>query len=209
MPGESIFQFKVGPRSVWDCILRVGLRILRVGPRCARDLRARDLRPEGLLFLAAALAGCAHGGIRDGVYHAPKERYEVRLPPGTWDRLEVDGADLAITSADRSMSILTGTLCGRYSRAKLETLSQSLFVGLRGRRVRADGPVTLPAGAAHRIAVEGRSNGTAIAAEAYTFRRSRCLFDFVYLAAPERFDAGVEAFRAMVRTLRLPPEGGK
>jgi len=163
-----------------------------------------------LLFIATlALAGCAHGGIRDGVYHAPKERYEVRLPPGTWDRLEVDGADLAITSADRSMSILTGTLCGRYSRAKLETLSQSLFVGLLGRRVRADGPVTLPAGEAHRIAVEGRSNGTAIAAEAYTFRRSRCLFDFVYLAAPERFDAGVEVFRAMVRTLRLPPEGGK
>ena len=162
-----------------------------------------------LVIVALAVAGCAHDGIRDGVYHAPKGRYAIHLPPGTWDRLEIDGADLAIAPADRSVSILTSTLCGRYRRAGLETLSRSLFVGLADRRVREDGPVKLPAGEAYRIVLEGRMNGTAIASEAYTLREARCLFDFVYLAAPDRFGAGVETFRAMMRTLRMSGEGRK
>jgi hypothetical protein len=167
-------------------------------------------RPRILLAAAALLAaGCAHDGIRDGVYHAPKGRYTIDLPAGTWDRLEIEGADLAIASADRSVSILTGTLCGRYSRAKLETLPRSLFLGVADRRVREEGRVKLPAGDAQRILVEGRVNDTAITAEAYTLRHSRCVFDFVYLAAPDRFGAGVEAFRAMIRTLRLSGEGRK
>ena len=168
-------------------------------------------RGPRILLAAAALlaAGCAHGEIRDGVYHAPKDRYAIGLPPGTWDRLEVDGTDLAISPADRSASILTSTLCGRYTRARLEILSRSLFVGLVDRRVREDGSVKLPAGEAYRIVLEGRMNGTPIAAEAYTLREDRCLFDFIYLAAPDRFGSGVEAFRTMMRTLRLSGKGRK
>ncbi len=163
------------------------------------------------MFLAAALAaaGCAHGEIRDGVYHAPKGRYTIEVPAGTWERLDIDGADLALTSSDRSISILTSTLCGRYRRAKLESLSRSLFVGLMDRRVREEETVKLPAGDARRVVVEGRTNGTAVAAEAYTLRESRCLFDFVYLAAPDRFGTGVEAFRAMIRTLRFAGDRSK
>ena len=154
-------------------------------------------------------AGCAQGGIRDGVYHAPKGRYTIDLPSGTWDLIEIKDADLALASPDRGITVLTGTLCNRYKRAKMDTLSKSLFVGLTNRRVREEGPVTLPAGEAQRIVLEGRMNGTTLSAEAYTLRESRCLFDFIYLAAPERFETGVEGFRAMIRTLRLSGKGRK
>ena len=171
----------------------------------------RPIAPQGprilLLILALAAAGCAQGGVRDGVYHAPKGRYRIHLPPGTWDLIEIKGTDLALASPDRSLTILTGTLCNRYRRAKLESLSKSLFVGLVDRRVREEGPVSLPAGEAQRIVLEGRMNGTGVAAEAYTLRESPCLFDFIYLADPPRFESGVKAFRAMMETLRLSGKG--
>jgi hypothetical protein len=154
----------------------------------------------------AALA-CAQGDC-DGVYHTRKAGTRS-ASAGDLGPPRIDGTDLAIAPADRSVSILTSTLCGRYTRARLEILSRSLFVGLVDRRVREDGSVKLPAGDAYRILVEGRMNGTPIAAEAYPLREDRCLFDFVYLAAPDRFGSGVEAFRAMMRTLRLSGEGRK
>jgi hypothetical protein len=155
---------------------------------------------------AVAAGGCAHGGVREGVYHAPKDRYHFRLPPGTWDRLDMHGVDLALTSPDRGSSILASTLCGRYARARSDTLSRDLFLGMVGLRILENEPVKLPAGEAQRIRVEGRVSGTPVRAEAYTFRRPPCIFDFVYLAAPDRFERGTGAFREMMRTLRV---GGK
>jgi hypothetical protein len=162
----------------------------------------------GAAFAAAtAAAGCAHGGVREGVYHAPKGRYHFRLPPGTWDRLNMHGVDLALTSPDRGTSILAATLCGRYDRTHLDTLSRDLFLGMVGRRILENEPVKLPAGEAQRIRVEGRVDGTPVRAEAYTLRRSPCIFDFVYLAAPGRFEGGAGAFREMMRTLRVAGKG--
>ncbi len=154
-----------------------------------------------------AAGGCAHGWVRDGVYHAPKDRYQLHLPQGTWDRLDVDGVDLALTSPDRGISMLTSTLCGRYGRARPDVLSRDLFLGMMGRQILENKPVKLPAGEAQRVRVEGRVGGTPVRAEAYTLRRPPCIFDFVYLAAPDRFDAGVGAFREMMRTLRVGGEG--
>jgi len=119
----------------------------------------------------------------------------------------MDGVDLALTSSDRSISIFTSTLCGRYARARPDALSRDLFLGMKRRRILENRPVRLPAGQAQRVRVEGRIGGTPVHAEAYTLQRQPCIFDFVYLAAPERFDAGVEDFREMMRTLRLSDEG--
>jgi hypothetical protein len=150
-------------------------------------------------------SGCAHGEIRGDVYRAPEDRYEVRIPPGAWDRLEMDGVDLALTSADRGMTILTGTLCGRYSLAGLDALAGNLFLEMRDRDIREREDVALPAGTARRLLVSGRVDDTAVHAESYTLKNPPCVFDFVYLAAPDRFDGGIAAFRSMMRTLRLLP----
>ena len=164
-------------------------------------------RSSRLLFLGlaslAVASGCAHGGVREGVYHAPANRYQIDLPHGRWDQLSVKGSDLVLTSADKGMTILTGSLCGKYANAKLNVLSRNLFIGLGNRQVIASEPVELPAGEGERIRVNADLEGSRFCVEAYTFRREPCVFDFVYLAVPEYFEVNLETFRSMMKTLRF------
>jgi hypothetical protein len=118
----------------------------------------------------------------------------------------VKGAELVVASSDRGATIVSGSLCDRYADANLDVLSRNLFLGVSRRRVLAAEQVELPAGEAERIAVRATVDGISFRAEAYTLREKPCIFDFIYLAVPERFEEDLPTFRAMMETLRLGDE---
>ena len=181
-------------------------------PQTARGARIFRHLTRGLLLIAVSLLateGCSHGKVRDGVYLAPGERYRISLPGKSWKRVSGDGADLVLTSREAGASILTSTLCGRYTEAGLDVLSRNLFLGMRDRRILERGTVALPAGAAERLQVQARLEGTVFRAEAYTLRRAACIHDFVYLSLPESFDESLPLFRTMMNSLRLGDESPK
>lgn len=155
------------------------------------------------MIVALAAAGCGHGKIRDGTYYAPKARYRIAVPDRPWSRISVKGADLVLTDDDRGASILASTLCDRYAKTGLDILSRNLFIGFGERRVLEQEPVDLPGGKAERLQIEARLDGDRIRAEAYTLRRSPCIYDFVYLSIPDRFQEGLPVFRRMMQSLRF------
>lgn len=181
-------------------------------PQTARGARIFRHLTKGLLLVAVSLLvteGCSHGKVRNGVYLAPEERYRISMPDKRWKRVSGDGADLVLTSREAGASILTSTLCGRYTDAGLDVLSRNLFLGMRDRRILERGTVALPAGEAERLQVQARLDGTVFRAEAYTLRRDGCIYDFVYLSLPESFDESLPLFRTMMNSLRLGDESLK
>ncbi len=156
--------------------------------------------------LLAAVLGCVHGEVRNGVYFAPERRYRIRLPVGAWDCVSVRDVDLVVASRDRGATILAGTYCDRYADTRLDALVRNLFLGVDRRRVMGVERITLPAGEAERLDLRATIDGVPFRAEAYTLRQKPCIFDFVYLAVPERFEEDLQTFRAMMQTLRLGDE---
>ncbi len=162
-----------------------------------------------ILITLATVAGCAHGKMRNGVFYAEKDSYRITTPGEPWKRVSIKGVDLVVAYEDHGASILTSTLCGRYTQAGLDILSRNLFIGIGKRTVIEEESVKLPAGKAERRRIDARLDGAELRAEAYTLRRNPCVYDFVYMSIPDHFDEHLPAFRVMMDSLRFGTGGGE
>jgi hypothetical protein len=151
-----------------------------------------------------ALAACAGHRIEHGIFHAPGG-YQVALPGEGWNVVNDSRADLELRQAAMPAGMLVNGLCdARAARHSWDVLTRQLLLGLRDRVVleRDDVPVNGRV-AAHRV-LEGRMRDSdeRVRVESYTLRNDRCVYDLLYVAAPDAFDAGRPAFHRFVDSFR-------
>ena len=152
---------------------------------------------------ASAVAGCAGTRIDGGVFHS-RHGYRVALPGPQW---RVDGderrADLALRHREAPAAMAATASCDRQVlRRSPELLERHLLMGLRDRTVIERDEATLGGAPARHEVVEGRMRpgDERVRIESYVIRGERCLYDLLYVAAPEAFDAERPAFRRFVDT---------
>jgi hypothetical protein len=99
--------------------------------------------------------------------------------------------------------MLVNGLCDpAVARRGPEVLARHLLLGLRDRVEIEHGEVPVNGRvAAHRL-LEGRmrQSDERIRVESYTLRGERCVYDLLFVAAPEAFDAGRDDFRRFVES---------
>jgi hypothetical protein len=102
----------------------------------------------------------------------------------------------------------TASCKGTAADRTLPILGRHLFIGLRDRRVLAQGLVALDGRQADHAVVEGRAGEEApvVRIEAYVLKAGDCVYDLVYVAPPEAFPAWQPDFRAFVESFALAPE---
>jgi hypothetical protein len=155
---------------------------------------------------AVALAGCAGTRIDNGVFHA-RSGYRVAVPGPDW-RIDEDDrrADLALRHREAPAAMAVTASCDpQVVRRSPELLERHLLLGLRDRTVIERNEAPLNGGRARHEVVEGRmrqSQGR-VRVEAYTMRDERCLYDVLYVADPEVFDAHRPAFQRFVDTFAM------
>jgi hypothetical protein len=159
-----------------------------------------------LLAVPLALAaGCSADRIERGVFHSAKG-YRVTLPPDGWTRVPGGEADLELRRSGPPGGMAIQATCQGVSRRRpLPLLARYLTFGLEERRTVERAPVRVGTDMAERLVVRGRRDGIDVMVEAVVARDDRCVYDFLYVAAPEDFDQGRPAFRSLVES--FSPEG--
>jgi hypothetical protein len=156
----------------------------------------------GLTLLV--LAGCATAArIEEGVFHSPKG-YRVTLPGGAWTMMEDGRADLQLRHRDGRAGIAVNAGCGAdRARGPLDVLARHLLSGFRDRSVIVREDLSVNGKVARHTVVEGRlgDGGERTTVEVYVLRDDRCLYDFLYAAPRETFEAGRADFERLVHTL--------
>lgn len=149
-----------------------------------------------------AIAGCAGTRIEGGVFSSAKG-YRVEVPSGEWTVANDGQADLELRHRDGTAGIVVNASCGASrARGPLAVLARHLLSGLRDRSVVVREDVSVNGTTARHAVVDGRlaDGGAPVRLEVYVMRDERCLYDFLYAASPETFDARRADFERVVRT---------
>ncbi|MGH7388397.1 MAG: hypothetical protein ACREM3_02920 [Candidatus Rokuibacteriota bacterium] len=154
----------------------------------AREAHAAVL---GLVAALALTAGCAGRRVEHGVFHSPKG-YRATLPGGAWSMVDASRADLELRHATGRAGMTVNATCDPAVTGRpAAQLTRALFAGLRDRSDVERGDAVVGGRTASRAVIEGRAgvDGGRIRVEALTFVDGGCVYDLLYVAPAESFDA--------------------
>jgi hypothetical protein len=159
--------------------------------------------------LAVLLAGtaCTADRIERGVFHSSKG-YAVSLPGRDWQVASATEADLELRRTAPTAGMLADATCeGRLAGQPAPLLVRHLTFGVKRRTdVRTEDVVVkgLPGA---RTTLRGTLDGRDVGVDAVTLKGDRCVYDFLYVAPVDQFEAGRPEFQAFVESLAVNPEG--
>lgn len=148
----------------------------------------------GLLLLSA----CAAGPIGEGVYRDPRDRFTIQRPPTRWQPLPVEGAASAFRSPELAAVIGLRVDCSNPEPGPLPAVARHLFFGLSQAEIETREPVVLSGASGMRTRLRARLDDRPVEVDGITVRLQGCLYDFMYVAPPDRFERGRADFDAFV-----------
>jgi len=153
-----------------------------------------------MAFIGGLLTGCAaaSGRVVDGVYVDAAKGIRVDLPRSGWQVTQSPGADLVLrhTGADTSMAVSAS--CPEQERGSLPALARHVFFGLRQVEWLRQEPIVLDGVAGLETVVRGRAEGAPVQVRSVVIRRKGCLYDLIFVAPPETFEARGADFDAFL-----------
>jgi hypothetical protein len=159
------------------------------------------MRALPVLSLTLVLAACSAGRIDRGIFYSPKG-YQVRLPAQGWAVKPGSAADLELRRHEPAGGMLADATCDDKTVGRpLNILARHLTFGLKDRVAKDGGALTVGGRPAQRAVVHGRLDGAAVGVEAVVVKGDRCVYDFLYVAPDDAFEAGRDDFRAFVESL--------
>lgn len=169
---------------------------------------------RGLTLAPALLVACAAGPAFDGrVYRDDREggvAFELReIPPG-YKRIALDGASVAFRDEANDASIVVKGRCGVASDdAPLEALTNHLLIGTTEREYQQEETLPFDGREARHTIVRAKLDGVPMTFSIYVLKKDGCVYDFMRVAPPPRFEPGRDEFKRFVLGFRsLPGSGG-
>jgi len=150
-------------------------------------------------------AGCAGPRIEGGVFHSPKG-YRVALPGPDWVQVSGSEADVELRHRSTAAGMLVNAACVPGGpRRSLRVLARHLLLGVVGRTMVEEGDVALDGRRALHRVLEGRlaADGEPVRIENYLMTTGDCVYDLVYVAPRESFEAWRADFRRVVETFAM------
>ena len=183
---------------------------IRQGFRAPGDGRADSIphvaawHPIGIWSLGLLLlSACAAGPIGEGAYRDPRDRFTIQRPPTQWQPLSVDGAALAFRSPELAGVIGLRVECSSPEPGPLPAVARHLFFGLSQVEIETREPLVLAGASGMRTRLRARLDDRPVEVDGVTVRLQGCLYDFMYVAPPDRFERGRADFDAFL-TSRTP-----
>ncbi|MFZ5482047.1 MAG: hypothetical protein ACOZNI_35125 [Myxococcota bacterium] len=130
-------------------------------------------------------------------------RYDVPPPGKGWHLVEPGGADHAWFNKELGAVIYTDSNCGpRFDELAAEDLATELVAGLREEERIRDETIALAGREGVLRVHRGKLDGVPMQLGFVVINRDACTYDFTYLASPDTFDAGFEAWEKVWRGFR-------
>jgi hypothetical protein len=146
------------------------------------------------------LTACGGAQLEGDVYKSGPLTFRVaQIPPG-WRPIQVSEAALAYRDDANEASILVNGRCGeKDGDAPLVALTNQLIMGTTERSVTREETIPLDAREALHTRMSAKLDGVPLGFDVWVMKKDGCVYDLVYIAPPERIEAGVGAFERFVR----------
>lgn len=155
-----------------------------------------------IAVLCAAVAtgpGCGAGGFDGTVYRGDGFAFRVPRIPAGWEPLDIDGAALAFRDAANAATIAVNARCGQDGDdVPLQALTHHLFLQFTEREVLRQELVPFDGREALHTVMTARLDGVPKTFDVWVLKKDGCVYDLLYIAQPDRYDAGAPAFLRFV-----------
>ncbi|MCI0483494.1 MAG: hypothetical protein L0Y78_02805 [candidate division NC10 bacterium] len=153
-----------------------------------------------MALVVLLLTGCAaaSGRVVDGLYVDTAKGFRVALPRSGWQVASSPGADLALRNAGADASIAVSASCPEQETGPLPALARHVLFGLRQVEWLRQEPIQLDGVAGLETVVRGRVEGAPVQVRSVVIRRRGCLYDLLFVAPPETFEARGADFEAFL-----------
>lgn len=156
------------------------------------------------VFFALALVGggwsfgCGGPSI-DGVWRISDRAFRVGPVPQEWRRVDAPEQAVAFRDDAADASILAGVRCDvAGDDVPLLALTNHLVMGTTERDVTVQTSVPFDGREALHTVMHAKLDGVVMAYDLWVTKKDGCVYDFVYVASPDRFEAGRPAFENFV-----------
>ena len=150
--------------------------------------------------IAFGVLGCPHEDQFDGaVYHAGRLSFRAGPVPSTWKRIDMDGPLLAFHDTQSNGSVDVYAKCGEDRLdTSLIALRTQLLIGFTETNFKDEKVVPFDKREALRTVMDAKLDGVPMSLDIYVYKKNGCVYDIVYVARPQNFDQGVQAFESFV-----------
>ena len=152
------------------------------------------------LVSVALCASCGHGESFDGqVFHGGRSSFKTGPIPASWERVKLEGPLLAFHDKVTEGSIDVYAQCGKDADDEpLVALTKHLLIGFTERDFKEEKLLPLDGREALHTRVDAKLDGVMMSLDIYVLKKDGCVYDLVYVAYPDRFPRGVDAFGSFV-----------
>jgi hypothetical protein len=147
-------------------------------------------------------AGCGGASFEHGIYDDGVVRYRIGPSPAGWERVNVEGNDLAFFH-DSLGTIAVNSTCEDYEDVPEQALMNHLLFGTQQRDYRVEETVTLDGRGALHSVVDFELDGVPLTIEVYLVKKDGCVYDLSRISSRAAFAAGRPQFQALVRGFRV------
>lgn len=146
----------------------------------------------------SVLAGCGATAAFDGeTYRDAQVAFRVPRAPTEWRPIKVTAAKLAFRDDTREASILVTARCGISSDdVPLQSLTAQLVMGTTAREYLSEEVIAFDGREAMHTIMRAKLDGVLMQYDLVVLKKNGCIYDLVYVAPPNQFDAGVKAFES-------------
>jgi hypothetical protein len=165
----------------------------------SRSLAERIVR-GGLLVAWLGLPGCAHGGFDGEIYRGEGFAFRIPPPPASWVPLSQPDVALAYRDESNDATILISGRCGiEDDDVPLTALTNHLFLQFSEKTVELQEVVPFNGREAQHTILVAKLDGVPLRYDAWVLKKDGCIYDLLHFAPPASSEAGLPAFRGLVR----------
>jgi len=168
------------------------------------------LRAVTLLATVGLLAACGGARAFDGTtYRRGPVAFKVPPAPATWRAIDVPDATLAFRDEPHDASILVNARCvQRGTDVPLAALRNHLLAGTTEREIELEETLPFDEREAMHTRLVAKLDGVPMRYDTWVLKKDGCVYDFVFVASPEKAVGGEAAFDQFVRGFSTLPRGG-
>jgi hypothetical protein len=135
--------------------------------------------------------------------------YSVRRPTGSWRSVQEGGADYAWYNRDLSAVIYVDANCEKkFEDRELKDSIQSLTQGISDGAPISSSEMTIDSRVGRFEIHNGILDGVTVQMGVALVSKNNCLYDFVYIAPPNRFDLGLSEFLSLTQSFQTHSQAG-
>jgi hypothetical protein len=146
-----------------------------------------------------AIVACSGSALRGDVYRGDGLAFRLGQVPPTWKRLEVKNVRLAFRDDANESTVLVNARCGTDGDdVPLQALTQHLFMMFTERETIEQQVVPMDGREAMHTVLRAKLDGVPKMFDAYVLKKDACVYDFVVISTPDKFDSNRQVFETFV-----------